>query len=77
MLWNKNSSFFLSSLKKINNFNKYMQFERKLTYMEFDESYKIINAEFLSLYIFNPFSGLLYTNLVNRGCVLQNTDSIK
>lgn len=53
-----------------------MQFERKLTYMEFDESHKIINAEFLSLYIFNPFSGL-YTNLVNRGCVLQNTDSMK
>lgn len=77
MLWNKNSSFFLSNLKKINNFNKYMQFERKLTYMEFDESHKIINAEFLSLYIFNPFSGLLYMNLVNRGCVLQNTDSIK
>lgn len=76
MLWNKNSSFFLSNLKKINNFNKYMQFERKLTYMEFDESHKIINAEFLSLYIFNPFSGL-YTNLVNRGCVLQNTDSMK
>lgn len=47
MLWNKNSSFFLSNLKKINNFNKNMQFERKLTYMEFDESHKIINAEFL------------------------------
>lgn len=64
MLWNKNSSFFLSNLKKINNFNKNMQFERKLTYMEFDESHKIINAEFLSLYIFNPFSGLLYIWLI-------------
>lgn len=54
-----------------------MQFERKLIYMEFDESHKIINAEFLSLYIFNPFSTLLYTCLVNRGCVLQNTDSVE
>lgn len=77
MLWNKNSSFFLLKLKKINNFIKNMQFERKLTYMEFDESRLIINTEFLSLYIFNPFSCLFYTSLVNRGCVLQNIDSIE
>lgn len=38
-----------------------MQFEKKLTYMEFDESRKIIDAEFLSLYVFNPFLALLCT----------------
>lgn len=42
--------------------------------MEFDESRKIIDAEFLSLYVFNPFLALLCTLF---GCVLQNTDSVE